>query len=123
MTRHLTILLLVATLGCAGTKRDTQTYRTDTQKVLETRSGQLQSCYEAALKDDPQIKGLLTVRFSIENKTGAFTKLSIDPTRSSSKEPLVSCVATALAGLKLDPPDRNPGQATFVYELRPAPAS
>jgi hypothetical protein len=32
-------------------------------------------------------------------------------------------VLKAVEGLKLDPPDRNEGRATFVYEFKPAPAA
>lgn len=122
MMHKLALLALLAatTAACAATKRSPQAYRTDTQKVLETRHAQIKTCYDEALKTDAGLAGTVTVRFVVEQKTGAFTKATVDPATSTAKEPLVLCVLNAVAGLKLDPPDTNEGQATFSYELKPS---
>ncbi len=118
----LTVLAAAATLtGCAGTKRSPQAYRADTQKVLETRNEQIQGCYNALLASDAAAGGTVTVRFVVEKKTGTFAKATVDPAASTAKEPAVLCVLNAMSGLKLQPPDANEGQATFQYELQPAP--
>lgn len=117
----LTVLVLAAALaaGCAATKRSSQVYRADTQKVLEARNDQIKTCYDDALKADASLAGKVTVRFVVEKKTGTFTKATVDPAQSDAKEPLVLCVLNAVAGLKLEPPDTNEGQATFSYMLQP----
>lgn len=118
----LTVLAAAATLtACAGTKRSPQAYRADTQKVLETRNAQIQGCYNALLASDAAAGGTVTVRFVVEKKTGAFAKATVDPAASTAKEPAVMCVLNAMSGLQLQPPDANEGQATFQYELQPAP--
>ena len=105
--------------ACSATKRGPETYRHDTQQVLETQTPAVKSCYDEVLKTDPKIKGTITVRFVVEKQTGMFSKAMIDPTKSSAPESLVLCVLNAINGLKLAPPDANEGQATFVYQLRP----
>ena len=122
MMRKLTLLTLAAAMvpACAVTKRSSQTYRADTQKVLESRNAEIRRCYDEALKTDPAAGGTVTVRFVVEKKTGAFAKATIDPSRTTAKEPLTGCVLDAVSGLKLDPPDTNKGQATFSYELSPS---
>jgi hypothetical protein len=122
MTKLVVIAALLA--GCAATKRDTATYRADTQKVLATRTAQMQSCYDDVLKKDAAAAGTLTVRFIVEKKTGKFVKATIDPAKTTASEPLINCVLNSIDGLALAPADTNEGQATFVYELKPAaPAS
>jgi hypothetical protein len=115
----LTVLSAALVTACAGTVRSPQVYRDDTQKVLESRNAQIQSCYDEVLKTDASAGGTVTVRFVVEKKTGAFAKATVDPSASTAKEPAVLCVLDALRGLKLDPADANEGQATFSYELQP----
>ena len=116
----LTLLAVALGAACAGTKRSPQAYRVDTQKALETRSGQIKSCYDELLRKDPAAAGTVTVRFVVEKQTGAFAKAAVDPSKSTAKEPLIACVLDAIHGLELDPPDANEGQATFSYELAPS---
>ncbi len=118
-------LILVVALGACSlsTQRGTQTYRTDTQKALETRHAQMQSCYNDALKTDATFGGVITVRFVVKKKTGEFTSVALDPEKSQAPEPLARCVMKAIEGLALVPPDANDGHATFVYQLRPASPS
>jgi hypothetical protein len=117
------VLGLGAAAGCAGTQRSSQAYRADTQKALESRSSQIKSCYDKLLAGDADAAGTVTVRFVVEKDTGAFTKATVDPAKTSAKEPLVVCVLEAVNGLKLQPPDDNEGRATFSYELQPSPSS
>lgn len=114
-----TALAVAMVAGCAGTKRSPQAYRADTRKVLETRNEQIKSCYDKVLGSDAGAGGTVTVRFVVEKKTGALTKVTVDPSRTTAKEPLLVCVLEAVNGLKLDPPDANEGQATFSFDLRP----
>ncbi|MEO7731194.1 MAG: hypothetical protein ABIY55_09500 [Kofleriaceae bacterium] len=112
---------LLAGSGCAGTARGPDAYREDSSQLLQTRSGQLARCYEAALKTDGTLNGTVTVQFVVEKHTGALAHAAVDPARSSAPAALGQCVLTAVSGLALQPPDRNEGQATFVYEFKPRP--
>ena len=114
--------LVATTLACGGTARGLEAYRDDTNKLLETRNAQLQTCYNDALKVDGKLSGMVTVQFVVEQKTGAITKPSVDQSKSTAPPALGDCVVKAIDGLTLAPPDRNEGRATFVYEFKPAPA-
>ena len=113
-------LCIVMLAACSATKRSQAAYRQDTQQVLETRRDRITSCYDTALAADPKIAGLVTLRFVVEKKTGAFVNTTVDPTKSNATEALVVCVLEAVKGLALNPPDANEGQATFVYDLQPS---
>ncbi|MEO8702602.1 MAG: hypothetical protein ABI867_21340 [Kofleriaceae bacterium] len=117
------VMLAVVAMGCAGTARSSDVYRRDTRAMLETRNAQLATCYDDALKVDPKIGGMVAVKFTVEKKTGMFTKPTIDPTRSNASEALVTCVLRVVDGLALQPPDAREGRATFVYELSAKPAT
>ncbi len=116
---------LVSGTGCSGTARGLEAYRTDTQKLLETRNDQIKGCYDAALKGDAKASGTVTVTFVVEKKTGTISKAAIDSTKTTAPASVSDCVVKAIDGLKLAPPDRNEGRATFVYEFKPgsSPAS
>ncbi len=116
-------IALLALAACGGTARGLEAYRTDTQHMLEARNAQLQSCYDEALKADAKAAGTVAVQFVVEKKTGVVTGAALDPKRTTAAPPLGQCVLKAVDGLKLDPPDRNEGHATFVYEFKPAPAA
>ncbi len=115
-----TLPILIALAACGGTSRGLEAYRTDTQTLLETRNPQIQSCYAKALTADAKASGTVAVQFTVEKKTGQVTKAAIDPKRSNASQPLEGCVLEAVQGLKLEPPDSNDGQATFVYEFNPS---
>lgn len=120
---HLIAAGLVATAAaCGGTARGLEAYRSDTGKLLETRSAQLQSCYSDALKTDDKLAGTVTVQFVVQKSTGAITNPMVDTTKSSAPPALGECVVKAIDGLTLAPPDRNEGRATFTYEFKPSPA-
>ena len=111
------VLLLV---GCGGTARDTNAYRTDTQHLLETHTSQVKECYDEALKTDKAASGVVAIQFVIEKKTGELTKATVDPEKTTASQALGNCVLEAVKGLELAPPDKHEGHATFVYEFKPA---
>ena len=122
---NMTLLIaagLLASAACSGTARGLEAYRSDTSTLLETRSAQLKTCYDDALKADAKLAGSVTVQFVIQKGTGAITHPMVDPTRSSAPPVLGQCVVKAVDGLTLAPPDRNEGRATFTYEFKPTPA-
>jgi hypothetical protein len=117
------LILAFALVGCAGTKRSPDTYRIDTQRAVEARMGQIERCYAEALTQDATAGGLVAVKFTVEKKTGKVSQVTLEPGTSTAPEPVSNCVLSGLTGLTLAPPDRNDGDATFVFELRPRPAA
>lgn len=118
--RALSLIIVSSLAACGGTARNVQVYRADTQAMLQTRDPQVKACYDKALASDGKAGGTVAVQFVVEKKTGAVTNAAIDPKRTTASPALGSCVLDAVAGLKLAPPDRNEGRATFVYEFKPA---
>jgi hypothetical protein len=116
------VSLLASAAACAGTVRGPEAYRTDTNNLLETRSAQLKSCYEDALKTDAKLAGTVTVQFIVEKQTGAIANAAVEQDKTTAPPILGQCVVKAVDGLVLAPPDRNEGRATFVYEFKPTSA-
>ncbi len=118
-------VLFASASGCTGTARGLEAYRTDTAALLATGNGPLQSCYDEALKADATAAGTVTVKFVVQKKTGSIADATVDATKSTAPKPVGDCVLKTMTGLKLDPPDRNEGRATFVYDFKPpaVPAS
>lgn len=113
-------LAIIATLavGCSGTARGLEAYRTDTQHLLETRNAQLASCYDAALKADSKAAGTVAITFVVQKKTGQIANAAIDPAKTTAPQAVGVCVLQAVQGLVLAPADRNEGHATFVYDFK-----
>lgn len=120
-TALLTLSIVVAGLassGCSFLARDTPTYERDTSTLLDTREGQLQSCYDQELARNPDMAGKLTITFTVEKKSGKITQLAWDKSRTTVSETLATCVVSALDGLALAEPDQRDGVATFSYTFR-----
>ena len=109
-------LALIAIAACGGTARSVDTYRTDTQALLDTRNTEVAQCYDAALAKNNNLRGVVTVHFTVHQETGAVSDAVIDPTSKAPSE-LGDCVLKAISGLTLAPADRNDGHATFVYDF------
>ena len=113
-------LAIVALAACGGTARNSDAYRADTLKLLETHRAQVTACYDEALKADRKLAGTVMLHFTVEKKTGAFGQVAVDPGKSTAPSSVWPCVMRVVEGLQLQPADKNEGQATFVYELAPA---
>lgn len=109
--------------SACGTAREADAYRADTAKLLDTRSTQLKSCYDEALKSNGQLAGTVTVRFVVEKETGTIVQPALVSEKTTAPAPLGQCVLKAVDGLKLDPGDRNEGRATFTYEFKASQSS
>jgi hypothetical protein len=109
-------LLLV---GCSFHARDAEAYRKVTREVLETRNGDIKSCYDAELKKDKKLAGAVVVKLKVEKDTGIIKDVRLDEAASTAPKSLGQCVVSALDGLKIDPPDARDGDATFRWELQP----
>src|SRR3954462_6038541 len=88
----LAVSLLVSAAACAGTARAPEAYRTDTNNLLETRSAQLESCYQDALKTDAKLAGTVTVQFMVEKQTGAIANAAGEQDKTTAPPILGQCV-------------------------------
>jgi len=121
---HLALLALAVTaVGCSVAARDPNMYAQDTQKVLESRSGAIKTCYDELLKTDKNISGNVTVKFMVKTETGDLTDIKVDPAGTTAPEALSQCVVTSLQGLKLNPPDAQEGLATFSWSFQAGAAA
>jgi hypothetical protein len=120
MTKSFVLIgFALAAFGCSGAIRTAEPYRDDVAKVLESKNGDVTACYNEALKANKELAGTVTVKFTVEMKTGAFKDIKTD-----GPPELGTCVSNALNGLVLDPGDANNGDATFTYQFTPgAPAA
>jgi outer membrane lipopolysaccharide assembly protein LptE/RlpB len=119
-TLALTFVLSIAAVsvtGCSFHARDADGYRKATREVLETRSGDIQGCYDTALKTDAKVGGLVVVKFKVEAKTGKLVNTTVVPEQTTAPAALSECVVKAIDGLKIDPPDEREGDATFQWSF------
>lgn len=108
--------LLSGAAGCEFHARSPEDYRSATRDLIATRTSQIQSCYDGALKTNKDAKGTVTVHFFVQEDTGALSNIEALPS-STAPEALQQCVVTALEGLALQPPDARKGDATFSFEF------
>lgn len=104
---------LVAMTGCSVAIRDADHYRDDVAKVMETKNADVKACYDNILKTNKTAAGNVTVKFTVEYKTGVFKDIKTDGPAE-----LGTCVSNALQGLTLAPPDDgHAGDATYTYSF------
>jgi hypothetical protein len=109
-------------LACTFYARSPDQYRDDTSNLLATKSAELNTCYDNASKTTPGMSGKVTVKFTVEKKSGKVLNVTADPTRTTAPQPLIDCVVNSINGLVLAPPDQRNGDATFEYDFtRPTP--
>ncbi|HEY3235110.1 MAG TPA: AgmX/PglI C-terminal domain-containing protein [Polyangiaceae bacterium] len=115
--------LLSAATGCSYYARGPEDYRDDTKTLLDSKNPDIKKCYDEALKKDQNLKGTVTVHFTVKSETGKIEDAAAVKEQSTAPEPLQNCVVQAVNGLTLAPPDKRDGLATFVYEftINPAP--
>ena len=128
MTKPFALLTLVLAAGCSFHARSPDEYRDATQALLDTKSADIKTCYDGALKGKADLAGTVTVHFTVEAETGKISNVSADAAKTQAPEVLTQCVVKALEGLSLNPPDANPGDASFEYKFvvgptPPAPKS
>jgi orotidine-5'-phosphate decarboxylase len=126
MTKSFGMLILLAlAAGCSFHARSPDEYRDATQALLDTKGGDIKTCYDSALKGKSDLAGMVTVHFTVEAETGKLSNVTADAAKTQAPEVLTQCVVKSLDGLALNPPDANPGEGTFEYQfvVGPAPAS
>ena len=109
--------VLAAATGCSFAARSPQMYRDDTAALLETKAGDIKACYDQVLQGDAAAQGTVRVQFTVQKDTGLIAEPQVDANGSTAPPALQSCVTNAIAGLKLEPPDQDDGQATFTWEF------
>lgn len=113
-------LALLAIVGCEFHARAPEQYRDDTQALIQANAPAIETCYTQALAQDKALAGQVTVTFVVEPETGRLVNPQADP---SSPPALSQCVVGVLGSLALTPPDEREGQATWVFDFQPRPAT
>jgi hypothetical protein len=122
MTKPFAMFMLLAlAAGCSFHARSPDEYRDATQALLETKSTDIKTCYDEALKGKSDLAGTVTVHFTVEAETGKLSNISADAAKTQAPEVLTQCVVKSLDGLALNPPDANPGDGTFEYHFTVGP--
>ena len=111
------LMLLVLGAGCSFHARSPDEYRDATQALLDTKSADIKTCYDTALKGKTDLAGTVTVHFTVEPETGKLGNISADAAKTQAPEVLTQCVVKSLDGLALNPPDANLGDGTFEYQF------
>jgi hypothetical protein len=118
VTHTLAVAAVFSAVGCQFRARTPEDYRDETRAVLESRSVQVKTCYDNALREDPTAKGTVAVHFKVERETGRVTDARVDKAKTTAPEGLSKCVLGALDGLLLQPPDARDGDAQFVWDFQ-----
>lgn len=114
----LALLALVASsVGCSFYARSPEDYRDETQKLLDTKAGDIKACYDEALQGKQDLQGKVAVAFTVEAETGKLKDVKVDPAGTTAPAELQTCVTNTLSGLALAPPDKRDGQATWIYDF------
>jgi len=109
--------LAFAAFGCAS-GRTPEVYRDDTEKVLQSASDNITNCYSGILKGgSPTAQGSVTVKFVVQEDTGAIIHAKVDKARSTAPEAVQACVSNSLQGLRLTPADAQRGEAMFTWDF------
>ncbi|MEN9581016.1 MAG: hypothetical protein RJA70_4025, partial [Pseudomonadota bacterium] len=71
--------VLIASSACSFHARSPEDYSSVTRGLLETRSSQIQSCYDGVLKSNKNAAGTVIVHFTVKEETGAVTAAEVMP--------------------------------------------
>ena len=110
------LILAAGASACSFHARSPEDYQSATRALLETRSGQIKTCYDEVLKQDKDASGTVVVHFTVMPETGDITGAEVTP-ESTAPAPLGQCIVQAMDGLSLDPPDAREGDATFSWDF------
>ena len=89
-------MLLALAAGCSFHARSPNEYRDATQALLDTKSAEIKTCYDDALKGKADLAGTVTVHFTVEAETGALGNVSADAAKTQAPEVLTQCVVKSL---------------------------
>lgn len=103
--KMLTLSILVLTAGCASSGLGDGP-RQDVTARMSTIQQPVAGCYEAALKRNRKLKGLMTVAFDTAPGSGKFTNIKV--VRNDLPDPeLEACVREQVGGLALAQPTKT----------------
>ncbi|MFV8756758.1 AgmX/PglI C-terminal domain-containing protein [Nannocystaceae bacterium ST9] len=109
---------LLCTSACSFIARDAEDYRKVTRELVESRGGDIKSCYDRALETNESVSGTVLVNFTVEKKTGKVLNPKIDEAKTTAPAEISQCIVQAIDGLQLAEPDAREGQATFSWEFK-----
>jgi hypothetical protein len=121
---QVTAALLAATVaatlgGCGGTGLGAET-RADITARMTSAQPPLASCYQAALKANRKLQGMLVLSFVAAPQTGQFQEITV--TRDELDDPGVrKCVVDEVGKLKLEKPQAS--RVSISYPIRFAPSN
>jgi hypothetical protein len=115
------VALVTLSAACSGgfAIRSSDAYRDDSRQLLMSRNAAVKSCYDQALQENPQVGGDVVVNFKVAAESGVITEPKLDEQKTTAPASLGQCVVRAIDGVKLDPPDKNEGIATFRWAFKP----
>lgn len=92
MRKTIALLSLIAFgAGCSFIARDTETYKKDNRSLVETRTSDVKACYDAALANDPTLKGEVSISYTIEKKTGKLANMTLLTDKTTAPEGISAC--------------------------------
>jgi hypothetical protein len=108
---------LAIAAGCGGTGLGAET-RADITARMTTAQGPLEACYQAALKGNRKLRGMMVLQFVAEPSTGEFRDITI--VRDELNDPAVrKCVIDEVGKLKLEKPQAS--RVSINYPIQFAP--
>jgi hypothetical protein len=109
--------LVAQSAACAFYVRSPDDYRRAVRNLLDDKRGDVDACFKRAYDADAQVKGQVTVAFTVEPKTGKIVKPEVVNAKTTAPEALSKCVLASLDGLVLTPADQKAGAATFTWDF------
>ncbi len=110
-------LASLSTLACSFAIRSPDMYKEDVDKLIAQKDAEVQSCYEGVLKKNKKAAGTVTVKFTVEKKTGNIINPAIDENNTTAGKRVQQCVLTAMEGLTLSPGDQKDGIASYTFNF------
>jgi hypothetical protein len=109
--------------ACSFHARNPETYRADTQALLESKTPEIKACYDGVLKNKSDAAGTVKVKFKVQEETGKIFEAQVDPSGTTAPSELADCVVKTIDGIQLAPPDANEGIATYTWDFKAEPAA
>lgn len=120
MTRLPILILLggaAALAGCKSAGMGAET-RADIAARMKSAEGPIQACYADALKQNRKLKGVISLQFVAEAKTGQFKNVNV--LRDEPRDPAITkCVVAEVGKLKLEKPTSASVQINQPIRLLP----
>lgn len=104
--------------GCGGTGLGAET-RADITARMTSAQEPLQACYQAALKSNRRLAGMMVLSFVAAPETGQFQEILV--TRDELRDPAVrQCVVNEVGKLKLEKPQASRVAVSYPIHFAPS---